>query len=492
MHKWEFAVALEREGNIPVFLQLARAVADDIRRGRLKPGDPLPGSRTLAGSLQVHRNTVLAAYAELAAEGWITTSAARGTFVSRALPDRIPRRFSSAMATRQSIPSRVGFDLRPAPELIQTPQASPGLLVFATGTPDVRLVPVAALSRAYRRTLRLQSRLALNYAAPHGHPALRAALAGMLSSTRGLAARADEVFVTRGSQMALALVARAIVSPGDVVAVEQLGYRQGWEALRAAGARLIPLPLDEEGVSADALQDLTRRERVRAVYLTPHHQYPTTVTLAAGRRLRLLELARAQRIAIVEDDYDHEFHYDGRPVLPLASVDQAGVVVYIGTLSKVLAPGLRVGYVVAPPALVDRLAAHRAFIDVQGDYGIEGAVAELLDEGEVQRHVRRVRRIYMARRDALVRAIASELGGALVPRPAPGGIAIWAEVGRGIDVEAWAARARDAGVLFHTAKHFAFDGRPRPFVRLGFASMNEQEMQEAVRRMAIAVPRRQG
>ena len=355
------------------------------------------------------------------------------------------------------------------------------------GVPDLRLVPRTALARAYRRALsevKPRGLSTLDYGDAQGHPRLREALGAMLAALRGLAAPKESVLVTRGSQMALDLVARALLAPGDVVAIESLGYRPAWAAFRAAGARLAPLPVDEHGLDVDALAELCARERVRAVYVTPHHQYPTTAVLSAGRRLALLELARARRIAVIEDDYDHEFHYEGRPVLPLASADPAGVVVYLGTLSKILAPGLRLGFVVAPAPLLEKLAAIRTFIDRQGDHTLERAVAELLSDGELQRHARRARRAYLARRDALIEALRDHLGDALTFDPPVGGMAIWARAAPGIDVDAWAERALARKVAFSTAKRFAFDGRKRGFVRLGFAALDEKELREAVRRMA--------
>jgi GntR family transcriptional regulator/MocR family aminotransferase len=422
----------------PRFLQLARGLAEEIRRGRLRPGDALPGSRALAKTLSVHRNTVLAAYRELAAEGWIVTEEARGTFVSGQIPD-VPARRIAGAPEREGVPPRAGFDLPPAPGADAAHELLPGtggadaavwrkkkLLAFS-GSPDVRLVPIAELARAYRRVLRQNGKVLLDYGDPAGSLALREALAAMLSATRGLAASAESIVVTRGSQMALDLVGRALFSPGDVVAVEALGYRPAWDALRAAGAELVPLPLDASGLVVEALEALTKKMRVRGVYVTPHHQYPTTVGLAAGRRLELLDLARRSRFAILEDDYDHEFHYDGRPLLPLASADRAGVVVYIGTLSKILAPGLRIGYVVAPPPVVERIARARRKVDRQGDHAVEAAVAELLEDGEILRHVRRAPRVRATARGAREGARRVFRGGARV-RSAGGG---HVPVGRG-------------------------------------------------------------
>jgi GntR family transcriptional regulator/MocR family aminotransferase len=311
----------------------------------------------------------------------------------------------------------------------------------------------------------------------------------MLASTRGLAVKPEHVCITRGSQMAIALLARSLLRPGDVVAVEQLGYRPAWESFRLAGATVVGVPVDADGLRIDLLEHVIAQRQVRAIYVTPHHQFPTTVTMSAGRRLKLLDLAHSHRIAIIEDDYDHEFHYDGRPVLPIASADPFGVVVYVGTLSKVLAPALRIGYVVASVPLIDRIAAHRSHIDTQGDQVMEYAIAELLDDGEIQRHIRRARREYRQRRDTLVAALLEHLGGNVTFAVPAGGIALWLKVRTGLDIEKWASAARNHGAVVVTAAAYALDRRPKPFMRLGFASLNTRELQEGVRRLAAARPR---
>ena len=255
------------------------------------------------------------------------------------------------------------------------------------------------------------------------------------------------MLVTRGSQMALTLVARTLVRAGDIVAVENFGYRPAWEAFRAAGATVLPVPVDRDGIDVDELKRLASRTTLRAIYLTPHHQYPTTVTLKAARRVALFSLAQTERIAIIEDDYDHEFHYEGRPVLPLASADQVGLVVYIGTLSKVLAPGLRVGYVVAPPAVLRSLGAIRSLLDIQGDLATEAAIATLIEDGEVQRHIARVRRVYADRREILANSLRRAFGDGMEFTLAAGGMALWVHVRLPVDVEAWARRSLELRCL---------------------------------------------
>jgi GntR family transcriptional regulator/MocR family aminotransferase len=255
--RWEFAIALDRTKGTALFRQIATAISNDIRRGRLRPGDRLPGTRTLARSLGVQRLTVVSAFDELAAEGWIVTHAARGAFVSPAIPDiPRPRRFAASAVPRSGVADRLGVDLRRGP-LLEIPYAvPPGALFFAPNRPDVRLAPGDLIGRAYRRAIRSSGQILLSYGRPQGHERLRVAVADMLSATRGLATKAEDVCITRGSQMGMALLARALVAPGDVVAVEELSHRPGVEVFRIQGASVVPIPLDEQGIRIEPLERL--------------------------------------------------------------------------------------------------------------------------------------------------------------------------------------------------------------------------------------------
>ena len=476
----------------PVFARIAELISAEIRRGRLRPGDRLPGSRPLAEQLSVGRNTVVAAYAELVSEGWITTRLAGGSFVSSELPERRTRRFNPrALATQAA--STPGFDFERR-TLEHVPEAPPGLLALHAGVPDLRQFPAIALARAYRRALRGAGRATLDYTTPFGNARLRAALAKMIAATRALPASAEQILVTHGSQMALDLVARTLIRPGDRVAVEEIGYQAAWAALRNAGAKLVFVPVDKQGLDVTGLEAVLASAPLRAVCLSPHHQYPTTASLSVARRLRLLELAAQHRFAIIEDDYDHEFHYDGRPLASLAGADRAGVVIYVGTLAKVLAPGLRLGFVAAPQKFIETLGAVRVYVDRHGDSVTEQAVAELIEEGELERHARRMRRVYHARRDAFAEQLTRHLGDALSFDVPAGGMAFWARARPDIDTLAWLERAPHHGVAFATgrsyvaptlkarqAKHYA------QCLRLGFARYDEAELATAVRRMASAL-----
>lgn len=481
MGRWNHTIALP-EGGGPIFLAIAQALIEDIRKGRLKPDDPLPGYRTLAESLQVSRNTVLAAYQELIAEGWVVSRPGGGSYISRTLPETL-RGLSSAPRD-----AAIGFDLDAPPEPFILP-ASQGreVLAAASGVPDPRLLPMAAMARAYRSAM---ERIVKDGPTPgdtKGHPRLRKALAGMLASLRGLTIQPENLLVSRGSQMALFLVAQALLRPGDRVAVEALGQRRTWEAFERNGAELVPLPLDGEGLDVDALEAALAAGPLRALYLTPQHQYPTTVTLSEDRRKRLLSLARRHRMAIIEHDYDAEFHFEGRPVLPLACADKAGSVIFIGTLSKIFSPSVRLGFVHGPRPLINRLSELRSAVDHQGDPALELAMAELMEEGELQRHVHRMRQTYHARRDILAESLRKHLPGALSFDLPSGGMALWIHAAEGIDVDAWAVRALDRGVALRPAKEFEFHRRSLPFLRFGFTSLREGEIHEAALRLARAL-----
>lgn len=485
MSTWAVSMPLIARGGAPLFQCLAQTIIEVIRSGQLLPGDALPGSRKLAEQFSVHRNTAVAAYRELHAQGWLVTEQARGTFVAPELPaTAIPAALFRAEKSTRTIP----WDLRSDARL--PPMPGPKVVNLGGGVPDVRLVPADVLARAIRRAMRKDPLGVLSYGEPAGPLPLRRAIAKMVTTTRGVVCSAENVLVVRGSQMGIDLIARTFLRPGDVVAVEAFGYRPAWEALAASQAKLVAIPVDDGGIDVDALEARLAKEPLRGLYLTPHHQFPTTTTLDAARRLRVLELARKHGFWVLEDDYDHEFHYEGPPVLPLAANDPVGSVMYIGTFSKVLAPGLRLGFVVAPAPVVERLAHTRRFVDRQGDHILAAAVTELIEDGEVQRHVRRARRIYAQRRAQFTQLLDAHFGGILEWKLPNGGTAVWARVLGEIDVDAWAAHALgEHELIIHAAKHFAFDGRSRPFLRLGFAQHTEREAKEAIRRLKASMPR---
>ncbi len=258
--------------------------------------------------------------------------------------------------------------------------------------------------------------------------------------------------------------------------------------MQAAGATLTGIAVDQQGLDVAALKRRARRKPVKAVYVTPHHQYPTMALMSPWRRAALLALAAEQGFAVIEDDYDNEVHYAGQPVLPLASDDRANVVIYVGTLSKVLAPGLRLGYAVAPAPVIEAMSAHRQVVDHQGDHIQERAVAELFEDGEVQRHIRRMHKVYGQRRDVLSEALRRELSGVLEFDLPTGGLALWAKVAPDVPVDEWAAAALASGVAVATGTDLHLSGRPQGFLRLGFAALSEDQLRLAVRTLKDSLP----
>jgi len=485
MRRWELSVALDQRREQPLFLQLASAIADDIRRGRLKPGEPLPGSREMAELLGVNRNTIVAGYGELAAEGLVNTRIGGGTFVS----GRDAIRFSRIPPAANSIDDVPTYALAaPLPLPVPRTAYKPGMLILSRSVPDARLFPAQAMTRAFRRAIGSRGRT-LTYTNPAGHPRLRSELAAMLSRTRGLLATPDNLIITRSIEQGIDLVARALLAPGDAVVVERFSYAPARSVMKLAGARLIPVAVDGQGLDVDALEDVLAREAIRAVFLTPHHQFPTTVVMAAERRARLAALALKHRFAIIEDDYDHELHYEGKPILPIAAGCDRANVVYIGSLANFLTPGFGTAFVVAPPAVIERLISLRAASDAQGDAAVECAIAELFEDGELLRHVRRMRGVYRARRDAFAAALKHHLGNALEFCLPEGGMALWARVDDSIDVASWVQAGEREGVMLGDARAQDFFERDTSHMRLGYSFHDEAELEEATRRMARALLR---
>jgi len=476
---WKPTIFLDPASSESVYLQIAHGLMHEIERGRLNPGDALPGYRSLGEQLGISRNTVMAAYREPQVEGWVVSKPGEGSVVAPSPPIRWPRE-----GTEPS--QNMGFDL-PGVESIETKTSSLNMLKVASGLPDPRLIPGVELARAYRRALTLNAQANLQIEDSQGHPRLREALARMLASTRGIPAQPDQILVTRGSQMAMFLAGQALLNPGDGIVVEALGHRGAWEAFAQAGAHCLPIPVDAQGLRVEGLAELLRSQTIRAVFLAPDRHYPTLVPLSLERRARLMALAREYRFAVLETAQDTEFHFDGRPLAPLAAADPAGVVVHIGTLSKIFSPNLRLGFVHAPLPLIKRMTMLRQALDRQGDMVLERAFAELLDDGEILRHLNRMHQVYRRRRDVLCEALTRHLGDRLAFRVPEGGLSIWAEVQAGIDVDRWAARALECGVAFQAGRHFAFDGGPVQGLRLGFSNYSEPELEEVALRMLHAL-----
>ena len=483
LRNWQIGLSerIDASRQRPLYLQIIQAVIRDIESGRLVPGTYLPSTRELARMLGVNRKTVVLAYEDLIAQGWLTTAATRGTLVSETLPDSGSGTSGRATPEYRSAVTTFRFSTPPGRPLA-VPEG-PGVKLDE-GAPDGRLFPSELLTRAYRAAIRKTARAnGFQYRDPRGSRDLRAAIAGMLKAQRGLPVDEANICITRGSQNGIFLASLAVLSPGDAVIVEALTYEPAIAAFASLGARIMPVGLDDDGMDMDDLEQVCRTGTVKAVFVTPHHQFPTTVSMRPDRRLRLVELARRYEFAILEDDYDHEFHFQSQPLLPIAAY-APGQVIYIGSLSKLLLPALRIGYLAAPTRVVDAFAHLVSLTDGMGNTATESAAAMLIDNGELRRHARKARQVYAARRESFAGQLHEVLGDRASFRIPDGGLAFWLRFNTNLDLIE--KRAAAAGLRFAASRSFmARDDAPQG-LRIGFASLNEPEAQSAVEALGAA------
>ncbi len=492
MRKWRPLLKLNDSASQASYRKIAEGLVTAIVEGRLLPGTLLPGTREMAQLLDVNRKTVILAYEEAMTKGWLVSEPRRGTFVN-------------AQLTAKQLPSRAQAPFAPpilaqtaAPYFAQNAQVTAlnhrhDALFFDNGTSDHRLLPQAVLHRYYRNALRSSfASNTLRYGSEGTGYHLRCALAEMLRNNRGLTVGAENICLTQGTQMSLYLTASLLLKPGDVVLVERLSYPPAWEIFRRLGAQLVTVDIDEEGCRTDQIDRLCREHKVRMIYLTPHHQFPTTVSLHAARRQQLLALAALHDFCIIEEDYDHEFHFSGRPYLPLASDRAQRHVIYVGSLSKALGSTFRCSYVVAPAQVVEALHSNAALMLGDADAVAQKMLANLINDGELKKHLRRVSKEYRARRETLQGCLHAAFGERIQVREPEGGLALWVRFDDAFDVDQTVNAALDHGLVVRSGRQFSPMDQAENALRLGFASLNQEEIREATLRLAKAVsPRAQ-
>lgn len=469
----EFQLSIPRDDR-PQYLRIAEGLRQAIQSGRLKPGERLPSCRRLAVMLGVHRHTVTAAADELVAEGWLKGSQRRAHRVAAVLPSEFFTSRTGKAAPRCLRPLKWRL-VRQAGAMRTGGGARDHRHVFAGGVPDLRLFPYDEFRACVAQALRNAATGPGGYGDPAGHPEFIQRLSVYLRRVRALTGR--RLLVTHGSQEGMFLTAQLLLRTGDKVAVDELGFQPAWDAFRAAGADLVPVRLDANGMVPEALETALTEEPVRLIYLTSHHQHPTTVTLPAERRQRIYELASRRGIPILEDDYDHEFHFRSHPIAPIASSDPCELVIYTSTLSKIMFPSMRLGFLAVPEAIYQPLVNLRAVMTRQNNIFLQDAVARWIDNGGFERHLRRMRRAYQERRDALVDALTAGRNAGLplnwsVP---DGGMALWLDCG--VDSDAVAREASARKVLVTPESRYRFSGPRRgTHLRLGYASQTPAEI----------------
>ena len=509
------AITLDENGARTLQQQLYSRLRDDILARRLRPGERMPATRALATQLAVSRTTTVLAYEQLLAEGYLEARQGSGTFVSRQLPDEalaapVARSPGAAVASTRLLGfaqsadtaadtatesrrlSRWGMNLAETRGQLWRADGTaaerfgPTPFDFRPGRPDWDAFPRDLWSRLAARRVRGDSASLATYGDPAGYRPLREAIARHLAHSRGVRCDADQVVVVNGSQQGVDLLVRLWLDPGECAALEDPGYQGAALALRAHGMRVLPVPVDDDGLDVAALPAADDADAPRLVYVTPSHQYPTGATLSLPRRLRLLEWGARRGALVVEDDYDSEFRYSGRPLESLQGLDRAGVVAYVGSFSKALFPPLRVGYVVLPPDLREPFVAAKWLADRQTATLDQQVLSDFVADGHFERHLRRMRRLYAARRDALLAALREHLGGLVTPGGDGAGLHLVAWLPDGWDAAALAGRAAEHGVAAPPVAPYYQGRRDRPGLMLGFAALDEGTIRAGIERLARA------
>ncbi|MGH7630626.1 MAG: PLP-dependent aminotransferase family protein [Gemmatimonadales bacterium] len=484
-------VALDRAGPA-LYRQLYAELRAMMLDGRLPPGRQLPATRLLAAELGVSRNTVAGAFDQLRAEGYLEARERSGTFVAARLPDALLRAPKPVAARRvEAAGHRLSARGRRLTEtalpMLRTRDTR--LQPFRSGVPAIDAFPRRVWGRLLARRWRRGS-VSLAYGDAEGDAALRSAVADHVRGARGARCTDDRVVIVNGSQQALDLAARVALDPGDSAWVEEPGYWGVRAALAAAGARLVPVPVNAEGLEVEA--GAARAPDARVVCVAPSHQFPLGVMMSAARRLELLAWARRAGAWVLEDDYDSEYRYASRPLACLQGLDDAGCVVYIGTFSKTVFPALRLGYVIAPPGMVDALQSARAAADRHSPVLEQGVLADFIGEGHYARHVRRMRALYEERRDALRDAVERRLAGLMELGAMDAGMHAIGWLPAGADDGRVSSALLAAGVDAAPMSNYWMGAGARSGLMLGYAAYEPRVIREAVGRMArvleIALP----
>lgn len=487
LRPWNLNMEIVRGSATPIHIQIAETIVNEIQRGRFLPGSVLPGTRELANKLELNRKTVVQAYDELISKGWLTTESKRGTFVSsRVLMVNQSSKVNKPLFMPiSSAKHRLPADLMLNDVQLKQPsqKAAAQYLYLSDDLPDARLIPYTLFSRAMRHaTTSLTRNNKLHYSDPRGSVILRKAILNMLNMERGFHADLEHICIVRGSQMGLFLAAHLIADTNSCFVVEQLHNPLARETFKNSGARILTVGHDQNGIQIDALEKLCINHPVKAIYVTPHHQMPTGVVMPMENRKALLKLAERYQFVIIEDDSGCELNDSKNMLPPIASLDNNGHVIYIGSLSKVLAPGFRVGYVVASAPIISHYASDISMIDRQGNSMIEAAIAELLHTGEIKRHINKTAKIYQERKIHLIHLIHTELSEFCTVINCTNGLGIWLDLASDIRLDLLIEDAEKEKIILHSpnyySEHIAVSG-----LRLGFAHLNKEEMTSAIHRL---------
>lgn len=482
------ALDINHDGTEPLHRQVYAGIRDAILTGRLAPGGLLPSTRTLSRDLSLSRNTVMTAYELLASEGYTESRGGSATRVSSELPDELLSAQPVIDTVSESVASPALSTLAARMTPVERERTERKPVPFQPGVPDLDSFPFKLWARLIARFWRKPPAELLIGGDPAGYLPLRRAIADYLKAVRALDCEAGQVIITTGAQQALALAVRAVLDPGDEAWVENPGYPGFSQALASIGAEPVHVPMDDEGISVAAGR--AKAPNARAALVTPSHHYPLGITLSLARRLTLLDWANERNAWIVEDDYDSEFRYGERPLSALQGLDRGERVVYVGTLSKITMPALRIGYLVVPPKLVDPILSLRRSIDDFPSIALQPALAAFIEEGHFAGHVRRMRQTYAERRDAMYAALQHHLSGCFRDTPLDAGLHVCVRLSDGMLARMDDATARrlaaESGVACSTLSAFCTPPVGDQGLILGYAGYSPDAIDAAAARLAAA------
>lgn len=458
---------LDAGSSQPVYVQLSNKMIHFIQTGILKPGARLPSIRVMARELKLHPKTVVAAYGEMVAQDWVYSKPRSGMIVAENLPHLKPRAFR-----KDTVPDK---DVSPG-IISDRPRA---VCVIDDGFPDYRMAPVEQLMRQFKNAFYYGEieRYSM-FADPAGDPRLRMALNKYISESRAVKITHENILITRGAQMAMYLAAGLLIQPGDHVLVGEPGYATANSTFEQFGARLVRIPVDENGIDVDAVERALKARKPKLLYIIPHHHHPTTVTLSAARRMKLLSLIQEHKVYVLEDDYDYEYHYGHRPILPLASADHGGYVLYIGSITKNLSYSLKLGYLVASGKIIADAVRYKGRVGMRSDLLLEDALANLYENGTMLRHIRRSVKLYHERRDHFCALLEERLGDKVRFLQPDGGMAVWVQFNKKYSLPKIAALAAGKGLLMKDGTFYNTSGVNYNALRMGFASLDKEQMEK--------------
>ncbi len=471
-------IQIHRDLETPIYLQIANHIISAIQRGILHPDQKLPGTRTLSTDLEIHRNTAIAAYEELNQQGWIKIQENKGAFVLPFSKNNIDKQ-SNAIQNSSNYPEKTGFSFQKSNLLDNPFEYVPCDFVFNDGTPDIRLTQIDDLSRFYSANMKRKSnRKKMGYYNQEGSEYFKKHLSNYLNVSRGFHISPQNLLITRSIEMSLYIISELLLKADDLVIVGELSYFSANMIFQKSGARIQSVPIDKDGLCIESLKEICEHQTPRIVYVTPHHHYPTTVSLSSKRRLALLELAKEKGFIIVEDDYDFDFQYETPNNLPLITTDTSGMVVYVGSFGKSLAPGFRTGFIVAPKNLMIEMQKYLGIIDRQGDVLMEQALGEMIDDGVIHRHLKKSLKVYRERRDHCIKLLIMHLNDWVDFDIPSGGLAIWLRWKKPVNLMQLSYKCQKQQLFI--PKTLLYQSKNISAIRMGFGHLTFDEMENCL------------